>query len=118
LTTRMVAISYLIGVQSAAFAYFGVLRHLKLYVGIPLTVVTFALSRNLATKSCINRLYYPMEPLYEEVRKHQSISKATPMGAKGVRDIERVTQILEEQQRTPIMEREDLTQADKKKIRA
>ena len=96
LTTRMIAASYLIGVQCAAFAYFGALRHMKLYVGLPLTVVTFAMSRNLAMKSCINRLYYPIEPLYDEVRRHQSVSEATPKGAKGIRDIDRVTQILEE----------------------
>ena len=66
----MVAASYLIGLQCAAFAYFGALRHMKLYVGLPLTVVTFAMSRNLAMKSCINRLYYPVEPLYDEVRRH------------------------------------------------
>ena len=114
----MVAASYLIGLKCAAFAYFGALRHMKLYVGLPLTVVTFAMSRNLAMKSCINRLYYPVEPLYDEVRRHQSVSQATPKGAKGVRDIERVTQILEEQKQTPIMERDDLTKADKRKIRA
>ena len=74
----MVSISYLVGFQAAVFGYFGAFRHLKLYIGIPLTAVTFALSRNLALKSCINRLYYPVEPLYEEVRKHRSISKATP----------------------------------------
>ncbi len=66
----MIATSYLIGLQSAVFAYFGAFRYLKLYVGIPLTITTFALARNFAMKGSINRLYYPIEPLYEEVRKH------------------------------------------------
>jgi len=72
----------------------------------------------MAMKSCINKLYFPTEPLYEEVRRHRSVSKEMPKGARGVRDIERVTQILSDEQQTPIMEREDLSPADKKKIRA
>ena len=91
------SISYLIGFQAAAFGYFGAFRHLKLYVGLPLTVITYALSRNFVLKTCMNRLYYPVEPLYEEVRNHRSVSKATPKGAVGVRDIEKVTQMLSEE---------------------
>lgn len=116
LTTRMIATSYLIGFQTAVFAYFGAFRHLKLYVGIPLTITTFALARNLTMKGSINRLYYPMEPLYNEVRRHQTVSAATPRGAKGVRDIERATQVLTEQSQTPLTKRDDLTKADKRKI--
>ena len=70
LSTRMYAASYMIGFQAAVFAYFGALRHLRRYVGIPLTFVTFLMSRNLAMKSCIGNMYYPIETLYDEVRRH------------------------------------------------
>ena len=114
----MVGISYLIGVQATLFAYFGAFRHLKLYVGLPLTAATFILARNFSMKSCVDRLYYPLDPLYEDVRRHRSVSKATPQGARGVREIERTTHMQFEEQRTPLMERDDLSAADKKKIRA
>ena len=70
LTTRMVGISYLLGFNCAAFGYFGLFRHLKLYLCIPFTAITFYLGKNLSLKRSINRLYYPIEPLYEEVRRH------------------------------------------------
>ena len=115
LTTRLLGISYLIGINCAAFGYFGVFRHLKLYVGIPLTVIAFALGKNLSMKGSINRLYYPIEPLYEEVRRHQTVSDVTPKGARGVRDIEKASQELSDG-RVPLTKRKDLSNADKRKI--
>ena len=94
LMMRLVGVSYLVGLNCAAFAYFGAFRHLKLYVGVPLTVVTFALARNFSIKGSMDRLYYPMEPLYDEVRKHQTVSEVTPRGATGIEDIERVAKVL------------------------
>ena len=61
-------------------------------------------------------MYHPVEPLYEEVRKHQTVSEATPRGARGVKDIERATELLSERQQTPLKDRTDLTKRDKKKI--
>ena len=89
---RMFSNSMLIGANVCAFSYFLLWRHLKLYVGIPLTFMSFFLTRNLVMKSCVNNFYYPLEPLYKEVRKHRTVSKDTPEGAKGVRDIQRVAQ--------------------------
>ena len=115
LTTRMVSISYLVGLNCAAFAYFAGFRHLKPFVGVPFTLITFYLARNFSMKRCMDRLYYPVEPLYEEVRRHKTVSKATPGGAKGVKDLEMATATAEEQ-RVPLTKRPDLTKADKRKI--
>lgn len=66
----MVSIAYLVGLNAAAFGYFFAFRHLRLYLSIPFTFVTFHLARNFSMKGSINKLYYPIEPLYEEVRRH------------------------------------------------
>ena len=70
LTTRMVSLSYLVGLNIAAFSYFAAFRHLRLYLCIPLTVTAFSLGRNLSMKGSISRLYAPIEPLYKDVRRH------------------------------------------------
>ena len=95
LSTRMMGLSVLAGLNFTAFAYFGAIRHFKLYIGIPLTVTTFFLMRNYELKLYMMKMYYSIEPLYEEVRRHQTVSAATPLGAKGVRDIEKVSQAVD-----------------------
>lgn len=111
----MLAVSYLVGLNCAALAYFGALRHFRPYLGIPLTCITFAMARNLSLKGSINKVYYPVEPLYEEVRRHQTVSEVNPQGAKGIRDIERASQVISESN-VPLTQRTDLTKADKRKI--
>ena len=115
LSTRMISISYIVGLNCAALGYFGMFRHLRKYIGVPLAFVAFSLGKSLTTKSLVNRMYYPIEPLYNEVRSHQTVSAATPTGARGVRDIEKANKLLGES-RVPLMERTDLTKADKRKI--
>ena len=83
----MVGVSFLIGANGAAFAYFGIFRHFKIYIGLPLTIITFFLAKNFSLKGSINRVYYPMEQIYQEVRHHQTVSDITPEGASGIRDI-------------------------------
>ena len=113
--TRMYVISKLVGINTAAFAYFGVFRHVKWYFGLPLTVVTFALARNFSMKGSISRLYYPLEPVYDEIRRHQSKSESNPQGAVGIRDIQKSTEAFEPT-RVPLLERDDISKADKRKI--
>ena len=112
----MVCLSYLVGLNTAAFAYFAAFRHLRRYLGIPFTVVAFYMGRNLSVKGSISRLYQPIEPLYKEVRKHQTVTEVTPHGAKGVKDIEKATQVLDDAERTPLLQRTDISKADKRKI--
>jgi hypothetical protein len=50
-------------------------RHLKPYVGIPLTVVTFFLGRNLALRNSMDKIYFPLQPLYEGMRAEEKKAK-------------------------------------------
>ena len=89
----MLGVSAIIGLNAASFTYFFILRNrLKFYLSIPLTVITFFQAKNLATKSFIERAYWPIEPIYEEIRQHQTVTPLTPSGAKGVRELKEVIQ--------------------------
>lgn len=113
--TRMYVVSQLVGINAAAFSYFGFWRQFRWYFALPATVITHYLARNFSMNGSISRLYYPLEPLYEEVRRHQSISRENPRGAVGIRDIQYSQESLSEEQ-TPILQRDDLSKADKRKI--
>jgi len=89
---RIFGLSYLIGLNSALAAYFLLLRPLKLYVKIPLTLVAFSLAKNFAIGHSIDRIYYPLQPIYSELR--QTDNSFTPK---------------------PTAEREDLSVPDKLK---
>ncbi len=66
-------ISWLAGLNLGFFAWHAGLKHLKLYYAIPLTFLIFFESRNMVMKNCMDKIYYPLEPLYRKVRKdHKS----------------------------------------------
>ena len=66
--TKYLVLSWVGGINLAFFAYNLGFKHLKKYVGIPLTFVTFFLSRNMIMKSCLDKIYFPIAPLYEKMR--------------------------------------------------
>lgn len=66
--TKYVTLSWILGVNIAFIGYHFAFKHLKKYVGIPLTFVTFFVSRNLIMKSCMDKIYYPLLPIYERIR--------------------------------------------------
>jgi hypothetical protein len=66
--TKYYLISWLGGFNIAFFCYHLAFKYLKLYVGLPITFATFFISRNLIMKSCMNKIYYPISPLYEKIR--------------------------------------------------
>lgn len=71
LSVRMLMISNLVGLNVSSMTYLLLFRNrLKLYVSIPLTIITFFLSRNYVMKSFVEKIYLPMEPIYEEIRRH------------------------------------------------
>lgn len=79
--TKYVVLSYLGGLNLAFFAWHFGIKNLKPYIGIPLTLVTFFLSRNFIMKNCMDKVYFPIAPLYakmrqEEKRKEQLIKDA------------------------------------------
>ena len=96
-TAHMLGITYLIGLNAAAFSYLMAFRKLKMYVGIPLTFATYILARNFSMKHCMDQIYYPLLPLYQEVRKHHTVSKQSPQGQSEVS-----MDAKEEQSRVPV----------------
>ena len=66
----MVGTSNLVGLNCAVFGYFALFRHMRLYLGVPLTMISYSLGKSFSMKGYINRVYYPIEPLYNEVRSH------------------------------------------------
>lgn len=66
--TKYITLSWVLGINITFFAYQLAFKHMKRYVGLPLTVATFFLSRNLIMKSCMDKIYYPLVPLYDRVR--------------------------------------------------
>ena len=114
----MLGVSHIIGLNASSFAYFFVFRNrLKLYLSIPLTIISFFQAKNLATKSFVERVYKPIEPIYEEIRQHQTVTSSTPTGAKGVRELKEVMQQSQEiEKKIPIEERTDLSEKDKMKF--
>ena len=51
---HMLGVTYLVGLNAAAFGYFLAFRKLKLYIGIPVTFATYVLARNLSMKHCVD----------------------------------------------------------------
>ena len=66
--TKYVTLSWVLGANLAFIGYQLAFKHLKKYVGIPLTFVSFFVSRNLIMKSCMDKIYYPLLPIYERIR--------------------------------------------------
>lgn len=63
-----------------------------------LTFVVFTQARNWALNSCMDRIYYPIEPLYRITRKNFQQKSKDPSA-----------------QPVPVLERMDLTKNDKRK---
>ena len=91
-------------------AYCLAFRHLKPYVALPLVFGTALLTRNLVSKFALERIYFCLEPIYQEIRTHRSVTKQTPQGAKSATDLKIEPYV-------PIQEREDLSAADKLKAK-
>ncbi len=66
--TKYLALAWVGGLNIAFFGYQLAFKHMKVYVGLPLTLATFWLSRNLIMKACMDKIYYPLVPVYERMR--------------------------------------------------
>ncbi len=58
--TKYITMSWLGGINIAFFAYHCGLKHLRKYIGLPLTFIIFFESRNLIMKNCMDRIYFPI----------------------------------------------------------
>lgn len=76
---KYIAVSWLLGLNVAFLGYHLAFRNLKRYVGVPLTVASFFVTRNLVMRNCMDKIYYPLEPLYKAMKaeEKQLAAKAT-----------------------------------------
>jgi hypothetical protein len=73
--TKYITLSYILAANITFFAYHGALRHLKKYVGLPLALATFFVSRNIIMRNCMDRIYWPIEPVYKRIRGDEKVLK-------------------------------------------
>jgi hypothetical protein len=57
-------------------------------MGIPLALGSWFVTRNLAIKNGMERIYYPIEPIFNGIRKHHSVTPQTPKGISEIKDID------------------------------
>ena len=62
--TKYIILSWIGGLNIAFVGYHLGLKHLKKYIGLPLTFLLFFESRNFLMKNCMDKIYFPIEPLY------------------------------------------------------
>jgi hypothetical protein len=76
---KYIAVSWLLGLNVAFLGYHLAFKNLKKYIGVPLTVVAFFVTRNLVMRNCMDKIYYPLEPLYKAMKAEEKLlaSKAT-----------------------------------------
>lgn len=76
---KYIAVSWLLGLNVAFLGYHLAFKNLKRYIGVPLTVASFFVTRNLVMRNCMDKIYYPLEPLYKAMKaeEKQLASKAT-----------------------------------------
>ena len=72
--TRLIAVSYIAGINAGALTYFGLHRYIKLYLLLPLTVIAFSQTRNLVTRNGIDRIYIPLEPVFTDIKNNTNIT--------------------------------------------
>ena len=65
--TRFIWVSNILGANCAVLSYFAALRHLRWYMAFPLTYAAFHVSRNLVLKRAIDKIYYPVEPIFKSI---------------------------------------------------
>ena len=60
--------------NAAFFSWCLLFRYVKFYLGIPLALGTWFVSRNIAIKNGFERIYYPIEPVFNGIRKQLSVT--------------------------------------------
>lgn len=59
-TKRYMALSWLIGLNLGFIGYHLMFKHLKRYIGLPLTFLLFFEGRNFTMKSVMDKIYFPI----------------------------------------------------------
>lgn len=68
---KYVVLAWVLGANITFFGYQVIFRHLKPFIGVPITIATFFLSRNLLMKACMDKIYFPLQPLYQRLRNEE-----------------------------------------------
>ncbi len=66
--TKYIIMAWIGGVNLGFFSYHLVFKHFKMFIGLPLTFIVFFEGRNLIMKNCMDKIYFPLEPLYKRLR--------------------------------------------------
>lgn len=88
--TKYICLSYLLAANITFFTYHLALKHLKRYVGLPMTFALFFVSRNLLMRNCMDRVYWPLEPVYTRIRGDDKAKKITPAIEASPEDLKKV----------------------------
>jgi hypothetical protein len=73
-SVKYIFMSWMLGLNASFLLYHAAFKHMKLYVGIPLTLIVFSQTKNLMFYQCLNKIYYPIEPLYFKVKKENRLN--------------------------------------------
>jgi len=92
--TKYILLSWVGGLNVAFVGYHVLFKNLKRFIGLPLTFVVFFEARNLIMKNCMDKIYYPIEPLYQRLR---STEKKEQPKAKEVSKVDLLKQELDQE---------------------
>ena len=69
--TKYLVLSYVGGLNISFLAWHLGIKNLKAYLGIPLVIATFFISRNFIMKNCMDKIYFPIKPIYDKLRQEE-----------------------------------------------
>lgn len=96
---KYIAVSWLIGLNVAFLGYHLAFKNLKRYVGLPLTVATFFVTRNLVMRNCMDKIYYPLHQLYKAMKAEEKQLKASKATAAPLPEDRKRHEFIQEHQR-------------------
>ena len=100
--TKYIILAWIGGINLAYLSYHVAFRHLKRFIGLPLTFIVFFEGRNMLMKNCMDKIYYPLEPLYQRLRKTDK--KETEVKKKQIAPIDALKkQLVDEQTQHQVM---------------
>ena len=74
---KYIILSWLAGINLAFFSWHLGIKNLRKYLGIPLAFLIFFESRNIFMRNAMDKIYFPLEPVYKKTRgdDKQQLSK-------------------------------------------
>ena len=72
--TKYIIMSWMFGINLGFLSYHIAFKYLKAYVGIPLTFIVFFESRNFLMQRVMDKVYFPLQPIYQRLRNEEKKS--------------------------------------------